>query len=111
MSQHLFPITDMDQYRMAGPTDLIQLLPAPGANALFIPKSNLEILFSGLTRGELIHLSSATGSGKTSLIEAIVKNKSKLKAFVLSSSRAVYGEGTHQCPEHGMIFPEPRSTG
>ena len=47
-------------------------------------------------------------TGTASLIEAIVKNKIELKAFVLASSRAVYGEGTHQCPEHGVIFPEPR---
>lgn len=47
-------------------------------------------------------------TGTAALIEAIVKNNIALKAFVLASSRAVYGEGTHQCPEHGIIYPLPR---
>jgi len=47
-------------------------------------------------------------TGTAALLEAIVKNNIRLKAFVLSSSRAVYGEGTHQCPEHGIIYPPPR---
>jgi dTDP-L-rhamnose 4-epimerase len=47
-------------------------------------------------------------TGTATLIETIVKSDIDLKAFVLSSSRAVYGEGTHRCPEHGIIYPQPR---
>jgi dTDP-L-rhamnose 4-epimerase len=47
-------------------------------------------------------------TGTASLIEAIVKHDIGLQAFVLASSRAVYGEGTHECAGHGMIYPEPR---
>jgi len=46
--------------------------------------------------------------GTATLLESIVKQKIKLKRFVLASSRAVYGEGTHNCSEHGTIYPSLR---
>jgi dTDP-L-rhamnose 4-epimerase len=48
-------------------------------------------------------------SGTANLIEVIVKNKYPIKKFILSSSRAVYGEGTHECPVCGIVFPPIRS--
>lgn len=47
-------------------------------------------------------------TGTATLLEAIVKNNIQLKAFVLASSRAVYGEGTHECAVHGSVYPMPR---
>ncbi len=46
--------------------------------------------------------------GTVTLLESIVKKKIKLKHFILASSRAVYGEGTHSCSEHGTIYPSLR---
>jgi len=46
--------------------------------------------------------------GTATLLESIVKQKIKLKRFILASSRAVYGEGTHSCQEHGVIYPPLR---
>lgn len=46
--------------------------------------------------------------GTATLLESIVKKKIRLKRFVLASSRAVYGEGSHRCQEHGVIFPTLR---
>ena len=46
--------------------------------------------------------------GTATLLECIVKQNIKLKQFILASSRAVYGEGTHTCPEHGTIYPSLR---
>lgn len=48
-------------------------------------------------------------NGTATLIETIVKTKKQLKRLILSSSRAVYGEGTHFCSEHGLQYPQPRS--
>jgi len=48
-------------------------------------------------------------SGTSSLIEAIVKYKYPVKKFILSSSRAVYGEGTHECSKCGIVFPSIRN--
>jgi dTDP-L-rhamnose 4-epimerase len=47
-------------------------------------------------------------TGTATLLEAVVKNRINLKRFVLSSSRAVYGEGSHTCPHHGAIYPDLR---
>lgn len=46
--------------------------------------------------------------GTATLIETIVKAKLPLARFVLSSSRAVYGEGLFRCPTHGTVHPGMR---
>lgn len=48
-------------------------------------------------------------TGTATLIEVIVKNRVPLRRLVLASSRAIYGEGTHQCEEHGVLYPGIRS--
>lgn len=48
-------------------------------------------------------------SGTANLIEMIVKHEFPIKTFILSSSRAVYGEGTHECPRCGIIYPPIRN--
>ncbi len=48
-------------------------------------------------------------NGTAVLIETIVKTHKNIKRLVLSSSRAVYGEGTHYCSEHGLQHPQPRT--
>jgi dTDP-L-rhamnose 4-epimerase len=50
-------------------------------------------------------------SGTANLIEMIVKHRFPIKKFVLSSSRAVYGEGTHECPSCGIVYPPIRNRG
>ena len=47
-------------------------------------------------------------TGTAALLEAILKNGKPIKRLVLASSRAVYGEGTHHCPEHGTVYPGMR---
>ena len=47
--------------------------------------------------------------GTATLLEAIIKSGRPLKRVVLSSSRAVYGEGAYHCPEHGIVYPPIRS--
>ncbi len=46
--------------------------------------------------------------GTANLLEGILKRKRPLRRLVLASSRAVYGEGTHRCSDHGLLFPGPR---
>lgn len=48
-------------------------------------------------------------TGTAALLEAILKRGKPIKRLVLASSRAVYGEGTHSCPEHGTVYPGMRS--
>jgi len=47
-------------------------------------------------------------AGTAALIEAIIRSGRKLKRLVLSSSRAVYGEGTAECALHGRVYPHAR---
>jgi len=46
--------------------------------------------------------------GTATLLETLVKQNVSLNRFVLASSRAVYGEGSHHCNEHGVIYPSLR---
>lgn len=47
-------------------------------------------------------------TGTATVIEAIVKCKQQIKRLVLSSSRAIYGEGTYQCDSCGTVYPNTR---
>jgi dTDP-L-rhamnose 4-epimerase len=51
----------------------------------------------------------AVNAAGTSLIyELIVENRLPVRKVIFASSQGVYGEGAYRCPEHGLIFPEPR---
>jgi len=71
MSTHIFPVTDRDQYRKAGESDLIELLPAPGGNPLYLPRGILDSFVAGIVSHRFIHLSGPTGTAKTALINAL----------------------------------------
>jgi dTDP-L-rhamnose 4-epimerase len=43
------------------------------------------------------------------LAEQLIQKKGDVRRVVVSSSRAVYGEGAYRCPEHGPVFPKTRS--
>jgi len=74
----------------------------------------------------IVHLASETGTaqsmyelkkyytsnvvGTASLCEAITRSDTKPQRVILSSSRAVYGEGMYICEKDGEIFPESRLT-
>ncbi|HEU4388592.1 MAG TPA: hypothetical protein VFV34_12395 [Blastocatellia bacterium] len=73
MSERVFKVNNRDEYRKAGPTDLVELTPAPGGNPLFVMKWVVESLVYGVANHEFIHLSGPTGSAKSSLIEALYR--------------------------------------
>lgn len=73
----------------------------------------------------IIHLAAETGTGQSMyeidryvdvnvrgtalLLDAISNNfNHKITKIILSSSRAVYGEGRYFCNEHGFVFPPTR---
>lgn len=46
----------------------------------------------------------------TSLLYELIKEKNlPVKKVVIASSQSVYGEGRHECPEHGIFRAEPRT--
>ena len=48
-------------------------------------------------------------TGTANLLEIIAKDKLPVRRIVVSSSRAVYGEGTHHCPNCGVVYPPIRN--
>jgi len=48
-------------------------------------------------------------TGTANIIETIIKKKIPIKKLILSSSRAVYGEGTRSCPQCGSIYLDIRN--
>lgn len=71
MKTKLYRVENCLEYQKAGPTDLIKLLPAPGNNAICLPKSQIETLVYAIASGQFTHISGPTGSAKSSFIEAI----------------------------------------
>lgn len=47
-------------------------------------------------------------TGTSVLLETLLKRQQRLSRLVLASSRAVYGEGAHSCPNHGSVHPAMR---
>jgi dTDP-L-rhamnose 4-epimerase len=43
------------------------------------------------------------------LFELIVREQLPVQKVIVASSQAVYGEGQHECPEHGFFLPQPRT--
>lgn len=75
----------------------------------------------------IVHLAAETGTGQSmyeidryfsvnvqgtaGLLQLLQNHKcgQKVKSIVVASSRAIYGEGSYLCPEHGLVFPESRT--
>jgi len=47
-------------------------------------------------------------TGTANMLERVLRTRPDLRRLVLSSSRAVYGEGTFSCPSCGDVHPAPR---
>ena len=75
----------------------------------------------------VLHLAAETGTGQsmyevakyeqvnlagTSLLyDRLAKHPGHgIERIVVASSRAIYGEGAYTCPNHGLVYPEPRSS-
>ena len=63
---------------------------------------------TGQSMYELSRYSDVNINGTSNLFEVIQKNNYKIKKIILSSSRAVYGEGMYSCTTHGVVVPETR---
>jgi dTDP-L-rhamnose 4-epimerase len=48
-------------------------------------------------------------TGTATLLEAVVSGRDRARRLVLASSRAVYGEGSYRCEEHGLVAPDERA--
>ncbi|HYH03947.1 MAG TPA: NAD-dependent epimerase/dehydratase family protein [Bacillota bacterium] len=73
----------------------------------------------------IIHLAAETGTGQSmyevnryndvnimglsNLFDILMRKKMNIKKIILSSSRAVYGEGMYLCEKHGVVVPKSRA--
>ncbi len=48
-------------------------------------------------------------TGTAMLLDVLANSRHQVKRVILSSSRAVYGEGSYSCNSCGIIYPQPRS--
>jgi dTDP-L-rhamnose 4-epimerase len=48
-------------------------------------------------------------TGAAVLAEQLIRLKGQIGRVVISSSRAVYGEGAYRCAEHGRVYPQNRA--
>jgi dTDP-L-rhamnose 4-epimerase len=48
-------------------------------------------------------------AGTALIYELIVEGRLPIRKVVVASSQAAYGEGRHECPEHGPVYPDIRS--
>ena len=88
-----------------------------------------ENSWASVLRGQqvIVHLAAETGTGQsmyevakyeqvnlagTSLLyDRLAKQPGHgVERIVVASSRAIYGEGAYLCPNHDLIFPQPRSS-
>jgi dTDP-L-rhamnose 4-epimerase len=75
----------------------------------------------------IVHLAAETGTGQSMyevaryeqvnlagtalLYDLLAKNPAHgIERIIVASSRAVYGEGAYECPEHGHVYPPSRSS-
>jgi len=85
-------------------------------------KSNMKEALRGID--SVVHLAAETGTGQSMyemkkytevnvvgtavLLEAISEMDGQINKLLVSSSRAVYGEGKYYCELHGFIYPNGR---
>ncbi len=72
----------------------------------------------------IIHLAAETGTGQSMyeiqkyievniggtgiMLDLLTNTDHQVKKVVVAASRAIYGEGTYKCSEHGIVFPTER---
>lgn len=64
---------------------------------------------TGQSMYELVRYTDTNVCGTSCLLELISEKKSTVSKLILSSSRAVYGEGKYDCALHGVVYPNKRS--
>lgn len=67
----ILDVEAIEEYRKAGPLDLVAMLAVKGQHPLFLPKNLVELVVWGIVSHESMHISGPTGTAKSSLIEAL----------------------------------------
>ena len=85
-----------------------------------------EVLYSALEgQDAVIHYAAETGTGQSmyavshytnvniqataNLCDYIINENHQIKSVIVASSRAIYGEGQYNSPQHGTVYPNSRT--
>lgn len=88
-----------------------------------VSRKDLEAALEGVDA--VVHLAAETGTGQSMyeiarydqvnsygtalLLDVLANRPHRVKKLLLTSSRAVYGEGQYRCATHGVVQPAPRA--
>ena len=64
---------------------------------------------TGQSMYEIERYTDVNVGGTAKLLDLLANQPHQITRLVVASSRAIYGEGKHQCPEHGIVYPGPRT--
>lgn len=66
---------------------------------------------TGQSMYEIAHYEQVNLAGTALLYDVLAKSPGHgVERIVVASSRAIYGEGAYACPQHGTVYPAPRSS-
>lgn len=84
MNKVIFRLCKSEEYRKAGPSDLIELRPVPGQHPLFFPKAKIELFGDAVLNAEFCHISGPTGTAKTAMIESFSLEPENWRALCMA---------------------------
>jgi dTDP-L-rhamnose 4-epimerase len=65
---------------------------------------------TGQSMYQIEHYTGVNIQGTALFLDALVNQPHTIQKVVVASSRSVYGEGKYQCAEHGVVYPNTRSS-
>lgn len=125
MDGHAVRVLDILDPQIHGPNGRFPSILLPGVETIRADINDSRALAAALDGVDAVgHFAALTGVGQSlydirsytnvnvtgtaSLLEAIFRRGRPYPAFLLASSRAVYGEGAGRCRRHGIVAPGPR---
>lgn len=78
--RRIYDVREADELERAGETDLVELVPLEGRYPMIVPKYTLLIVAYAISRCKRLHISGATGAGKTMLLDSLLHQKANLDA-------------------------------
>jgi dTDP-L-rhamnose 4-epimerase len=64
----------------------------------------------GQSMYQIHHYVDVNTVGTARLLEFLVSRENCVRKVVVASSMSIYGEGAYECPEHGVVYPQLRTT-
>jgi len=120
-------ILDSFNPQIHGAVDMLPNDVAPHVDLIKADIRDRNTLLKSLVNVDVvIHLAAETGTGQSmyeisryfdvnvqgtaNLLDILQNTKasSSVRSLIVASSRAIYGEGCYECPEHGFVFPDSR---